>query len=104
MNKLAPYEKAFLESILKKEKEKAETFLENNSDSFEASFVQNETLPLIASILKKLGNTEEVMKKFELVLIKPNGKEEVIKRNLTEQQAIRYFQNIDNTYYREQTA
>ena len=42
------------------------------------------------------------MKKFELVITRPNGKEEVIKRNLTEEQAIEYFENIDNTYYREQ--
>lgn len=42
------------------------------------------------------------MKKFELVITRPNGAEEVIKRNLTESQAIEYFQNIDNTYYREQ--
>ena len=42
------------------------------------------------------------MKKFELIITRTNGKEEVIKRNLTEEQAIEYFDNIDNTYYREQ--
>jgi hypothetical protein len=42
------------------------------------------------------------MKKFELIITRPNEKEEVIKRNLTEKQAIEYFENIDNTYYREQ--
>ena len=42
------------------------------------------------------------MEKFELIIIRPNGKEEVIKRNLTEEQAIEYFYGIDNTYYREQ--
>lgn len=40
-------------------------------------------------------------KKYELILVKPNG-EEVIHRNLTEEQAIEYFYGIDNTYYREQ--
>ena len=40
--------------------------------------------------------------KYELIITRPNGKEEVIKRNLTEKQAIEYFSNIDNTYYREQ--
>lgn len=40
--------------------------------------------------------------KYELIITRPNGKEEVIKRNLTEKQAIEYFQNIDNTYYKEQ--
>lgn len=42
------------------------------------------------------------MKKYELVFVKPNGKEEVIHKNLTEYQAIEYFYGIDNTYYREQ--
>lgn len=41
-------------------------------------------------------------KKYELVFVKPNGKEEVIHKNLTEEQAIEYFYGIDNTYYREQ--
>lgn len=42
-------------------------------------------------------------KRFELVHIQPwNGKEVVIKRNLTEKEAIEYFNGIDNTYYREQ--
>lgn len=42
------------------------------------------------------------MKKFEVVIIRPNGKEEVIHRNLTEKQAIEYTDYIENTYYREQ--
>ena len=43
------------------------------------------------------------MNKYELVHVQPwNGKEVVIKRNLTEKQAIEYFNGIDNTYYREQ--
>lgn len=42
------------------------------------------------------------MKKYELIITRANGKEEAIKRNLTEEQAINYFCNIDNTYYREQ--
>lgn len=42
-------------------------------------------------------------KTWEVVHIQPwNGKEVVIKRNLTEKQAIEYFNGIDNTYYREQ--
>lgn len=42
-------------------------------------------------------------KRFELVHIQPwDGKEVVIKRNLTEKEAIEYFNGIDNTYYREQ--
>ena len=41
-------------------------------------------------------------KKYELIIIRPNGKEEVIHRNLTEEQAIDYFCGIENTYYREQ--
>jgi hypothetical protein len=40
--------------------------------------------------------------KYELIITRPNGKEEVIMRNLPEWQAIEYFENIDNTYYREQ--
>jgi hypothetical protein len=44
------------------------------------------------------------MKKYELVIKRANGKEEVIKRNLTLKQAIDYFEGIDNTYYREQNA
>lgn len=44
------------------------------------------------------------MEKYELVITRANGKEEVIKRNLTLEQAIYYFEGIDNTYYREQNA
>ena len=40
--------------------------------------------------------------KYELVLIKTDGSEEVIHRNLTERRAIELFEGIDNTYYREQ--
>lgn len=40
--------------------------------------------------------------KYEVVLVKPDGTEEVIHRNLTEHQAIGLFEGIDNTYYREQ--
>ena len=43
------------------------------------------------------------MAKYELIHVQPwDGKEVVIKRNLTEKQAIEYFYGIDNTYYREQ--
>ena len=42
------------------------------------------------------------MKRFEVVIIRANGKEEVIHRNLTEKQAIEYTDYIENTYYREQ--
>lgn len=42
------------------------------------------------------------MKEYEVVHIQPwNGKEVVIHKNLTEKQAIEYFEGIDNTYYRE---
>lgn len=54
MEKLTQYEKAFLESILKKEKRNAEAFLKDNGESFESSFVQFETLPMIENLLKKL--------------------------------------------------
>lgn len=39
---------------------------------------------------------------YELVIVRPNGKEEVIHRNLTELEAIELFEGIDNTYYRKQ--
>ncbi len=42
------------------------------------------------------------MKTFEVVLERPNRKEEVIHHNLTEKQAIEYTDYIDNTYYREE--
>lgn len=42
------------------------------------------------------------MKKYEVVIERPNGKDEVIHKNLTEEQAIEYINFIDNTYYREQ--
>jgi len=42
------------------------------------------------------------MKKYEVVIERPNGKDEVIHKNLTEEQAIEYTDYIDNTYYREQ--
>ena len=54
MKTLTRFEEAFLESVLENEKEKAEAFLKNNGDSFEASFVRNETLPLLKSILGKI--------------------------------------------------
>lgn len=41
---------------------------------------------------------------YELVIIRPNGEEEVIHRNLTEREAIELFEGIDNTYYRKQKA
>lgn len=44
------------------------------------------------------------MKMYELIFVKPDGTEEVYKRNLTEREAIEYFYGIDNTYYREQKA
>lgn len=42
------------------------------------------------------------MMKYEVVIERPNGKDEVIYKNLTEKQAIEYTDFIDNTYYREQ--
>lgn len=42
------------------------------------------------------------MKKYEVVILRADGKEEVIYRNLTLKQAIEYTDYIDNTYYREQ--
>lgn len=42
------------------------------------------------------------MKKFEVVIKRANGNEEVIHKNLTEKQAIEYTDYIENTYYREQ--
>lgn len=39
---------------------------------------------------------------YELVIIRPNGTEEVIHRNLTEREAIELFEGIDNTYYRKE--
>lgn len=42
------------------------------------------------------------MELYELVLVRPDGTEEVIKKDLGEREAIRYFEGIDNTYYREQ--
>jgi hypothetical protein len=41
------------------------------------------------------------MLKYEVVIKKPNGKEEVIHKNLTLKEAIEYFENINNTYYRK---
>ena len=56
MDKLTVCEKAFLECLLDMEKKRAEEFVKNNSDNFTAYFVENETLPMIASILNKLNN------------------------------------------------
>ena len=42
------------------------------------------------------------MKKWEVVHVQPwDGKEKVIYKNLTEQEANEYFNAIDNTYIRE---
>lgn len=43
------------------------------------------------------------MEKYELVLIKPNGEEVILQGNLTEQEAIEYFENINNTYIRKES-
>ena len=43
-----------------------------------------------------------MMIKWEVVHVQPwDGKEKVIHKNLTEQEANEYFNNIDNTYIRE---
>lgn len=44
------------------------------------------------------------MELYELIFVKKDGTEEVYKRNLTEREAIEYFEGIENTYYREQKA
>jgi hypothetical protein len=54
MEKLTRPEELMLEIILKREKERAEKFLEENGDAFEAYFVKNETLPLINRLIDKL--------------------------------------------------
>jgi hypothetical protein len=54
MKELTRMERAFLENILESEKEKAETFLENDGESLAAHFVRTETLPLLESILEKI--------------------------------------------------
>ena len=54
MKELTRYEEACLEVILKKEKRNAEEYLEHNSESFEAYFVKNETLPMIEKLLSKI--------------------------------------------------
>ena len=40
--------------------------------------------------------------KYEVVLMKADGSEEVIHRNLTERRAIELFEGIDHAYYRRQ--
>lgn len=54
MDKLTPYEKAFLQQILKTEKHRCETFLEEHENAFESYFVRNETLPFLERMIEKL--------------------------------------------------
>ena len=71
----------------------------------EQQAIYNEYVLAIAEELHKLIlNGYSVQKKYELVIRRPNGKEEVIHKNLTEERAIEYSCGIDNTYYREQEA
>lgn len=51
---------------------------------------------------KAKTSAEESEAKYELVIVRANGTEEVIHRDLTEREAIAYFEGIENTYYREQ--
>lgn len=52
--------------------------------------------------MKIKEKTRDTMKKYEVVIKRPNGEEEVIHKNLTEEQTIEYTDYIDNTYYKEQ--
>ena len=54
MEKLNNVEMAFLIATLKGDRRKAEIFLEEHGDSFEAYFVKNETIPFLESIIQKL--------------------------------------------------
>lgn len=68
------------------------------SKRYQDSETQNPNLRRV----KSAGESEVTMKKYEVVIERPNGKGEVIHKSLTEEQAIKYINFIDNTYYREQ--
>ena len=54
MKQLTRFEEACLEVILREKKKQAEEYLKTHSDSFEAYFVKNETLPMIENLLNKI--------------------------------------------------
>lgn len=53
---LTNYERAFLQQILGDEQRRAEEWLKEHEHDFSAYFVRNETLPFLASMIKKLDN------------------------------------------------
>lgn len=54
MEKLTAYETVFIQSILKSQLRQTEDYVKENSNTLEAFLAQNESIPLLKSIIEKL--------------------------------------------------
>lgn len=54
MTKLTAYERAFIQSVLKQQLRQTEDYVKENSNTLEAFLAQNESIPLLKSIIEKL--------------------------------------------------